>query len=112
MYQAVISDIIQNKDYLNALYGFNLSLLMPIMKKINLLDCEGVKIWCILYFIWNMKFCKNKGYSKIESFAHNFPALHKTLISFGYTPDELIYNWGCLREASLITTFQKNYKKK
>ena len=74
------------------------------MIKINLLDFEGVKIWCILYFIWNMKFCKNKGYSKIQAFAHNFPALYKTLFSFGYTPYEIFRNWDYIREASLITS--------
>ena len=104
IYEAVISDIKQNKDFLNALYGFNLTLLLPIMKHINILDCEGLKLWCILYFIWNMKFCINKKYTKITSFAHNFPALHKTLISFGYTPDELLRNWCYIREASIITS--------
>jgi hypothetical protein len=73
------------------------------MKQINILNCEGIKLWCILYFIWNMKFCKNKGYSKIEAFSHNFPALYKTLISSGYTQDELLNNWGSLRENSLLT---------
>ena len=36
IYEAVISDIIQNKDFLNALYGFKLTLLLPIMKHINI----------------------------------------------------------------------------
>ena len=103
IYEAVISDIIQNKDFLNALYGFNLTLLWPVMKHINILNGEGIKLWCILYFIWNMKFCKNKGYSKIDAFSHNFPALYKTLLSSGYTSDELLNNWGYLREISLIT---------
>ena len=38
----VLSDIIQNKDFLNALYGFNLTLLWPVMKQINILNCEGI----------------------------------------------------------------------
>ena len=104
IYEAVISDIIENKDFMNALFGFNLTLLLPIMKYINLLDCEGLKIWAILYFLLNIKFCKNKKYSTIQSFAHNFPALHKTLISFGYTPDELLNNWYHTREVSIITS--------
>ena len=74
------------------------------MKDINLLDCEGIKLWSILYFIWNMKFCKNRKQTTFFMFAHNFPTLHKTLFSFGYTPDELIKNWGSIREASLITS--------
>ena len=41
------------------------------MKKIQLIDCEGFKLWCILYFVWNMEFCKNKGFETQESFAHN-----------------------------------------
>jgi hypothetical protein len=103
IYEAVISDIIQNKDYLNSLYGLNLTLLLPIMKQMNLLGCDGFKLWCILYFFWNMKFCINRKHHKIISFAHNFPALYKTLISFEYTPDELVNNWVYLREASIIT---------
>lgn len=72
------------------------------------MNCEGIKIWCILYFIWNMKFCNNKKYSTIASFAHNFPALYKTLISSGYTQDELFNNWCYVRESCIITNIIKH----
>ena len=100
--EAVFSDIIENDDLLNGLFGFSLILLYPIMN--HLLDSNGIKIWCILYFIWNIKFCKNKKYSKIQTYAHNIPPLYKTLFSFGYTADELLNNWCYLREACIMTS--------
>ena len=69
----------------------------------HLLDSNGIKVWCILYFIWNIKFCKNKKYSKIQTYAHNIPLLYKILLSFGYTPDELLNNWCYLREVCIMT---------
>ncbi len=84
-------------------------LLLPIMKDIQIIDCEGFKLWCIIYFIWNMKFCKNKGFGTQESFAHNFPALIQTLISFKYTPNELLHFFMMRRGASILTMFIDRY---
>ena len=85
-------------------------LLLPIMKNIEAIDCEGFKLWCILYFIWNMEFYKNKGFEMQESFAHNFPALISTLLSFGYSPDELINAFCVYRAASISTIAIDRYK--
>ena len=75
------------------------------MKDINLLDCEGIKLWSILYFIWNMKFCKNRKQTTFFMFAHNFPTLHKTLFSFGYTVQYLEY----LHQPGLSAQYKYNY---
>jgi hypothetical protein len=103
--EAIIDDIITNKQLPNAIFGVNVMLLLPIMKEIKIIDCEGFKLWCIIYFIWNMEFCKNKGFGTQESFAHNFPALIKALISFGYTPNELLQSFLIRRAASIFTMF-------
>ncbi len=102
--EAIIDDIITNKKIPNAIFGVNVMLLLPIMKEIQIIDCGGFKLWCILYFIWNMIFCKNKGFGTQESFAHNFPALITTLLSFGYDPKELISTFASSRRASISTT--------
>jgi hypothetical protein len=108
--EAIISDIVDNKQIPNAIFGVNIMLLLPIMKEIQIIDCEGFKLWCILYFIWNMTFCKNKGFGTQESFAHNYPTLIKTLLSFGYTPTELMNDFMCRRSASIMTFFIDKYR--
>ena len=106
---AVISDITDNKRIPNAFFGVNIMLLLPIMKEIQIMDCEGFKLWCILYFIWNMTYCKNQGFGTQESFAHNYPALISTLLSFGYTPTQLMSDFMCRRSASIMTFFIDKY---
>ncbi len=101
--EAIIDDIITNKTIQNAVFGINVMLLLPIMEKYKKTDCEGFKLWCILYFIWIMKFCKNKGFGTQESFAQNVPALVTTLLSFGYTAPELISYWANARRNSIST---------
>ena len=108
--EAVIDDIISNKQIPNAIFGVNLMLFLPIMKEIQIIDCEGMKIWFILYFIWNMRFCKNKGFGTQESFAHNFPALIRIMLSFGYTPTQLLSDWRCNRGASITTSFIDHFR--
>jgi hypothetical protein len=39
--EAVIDDIISNKKIPNAILGVNVMLLLPIMKEIQIIDCEG-----------------------------------------------------------------------
>ncbi len=108
--EAVIDDIFTNKQIPNAIFGVNIMLLLPIMKEIQIIDCEGFKLWCILYFIWNMKFCMNKGFGTQETFAHNYPALIKALLSFGYTPSRLFSDFLSHRTASLLTLFIEKYR--
>jgi hypothetical protein len=108
--EAVVDDIISNKQIPNAIFGVNVMLLLPIMKEIQIIDCEGFKLWCVLYFIWNMKFCKNKGFGTQESFAHNFPTLIVSLLSFGYTPKRLLKNWVNIRRGSLMSFFIDRYR--
>ncbi len=108
--EAVIDDIFTHKKIPNAILGVNVMLLFPIMKDIQIIDGEGFKLWCILYFIWNMQFCKNKGFGTQESFAQNYPALIKVLLSFGYTPNELLDFWGSYRTGSLMTFFIDKYR--
>ncbi len=108
--EAVIDDIFTNKKIPNAILGINVMLLLPIMKEIQIIDCEGFKLWCILYFIWNMTFCKNKGFGTQESFAHNYPALIKILLSFGYTPTQLLSDWAIYRTGSLMTFLIDKYR--
>ena len=108
--EAIIDDIITNKQIPNAILGVNVMLLLPIMKEIQIIDCEGFKLWCILYFIWNMTFCKNKGCGTQESFAHNFPALLYSLKSFGYTPQELLKYFMTERGSSIMTMFIDRYR--
>ena len=98
------------KQIPNAILGVNVMLLLPIMKEIQIIDCEGFKLWCVLYFIWNMNFCKNKGFGTQESFAHNYPALIKILLSFGYTPTQLLSDWGVFRTGSLMTYIIDKYR--
>jgi hypothetical protein len=95
--EAIIDDIITNKKIPNAIFGVNVLFLLPIMKDIKIMNCKGFKLWCILYFIWNMKFCKNKGFGIQESFAHNYPALICILKSFGYSHKEMIDSFINLR---------------
>lgn len=108
--EAVIDDILTNKQIPNAILGVNVMLLLPIMKEIQIIDCEGFKLWSILYIIWNMEFCKNKGFGIQESFAHNYPTLIKILLSFGYTPAQLLSDWGSYRFGSLMTFFIDKYR--
>ena len=108
--EAIIADVVDNKQIPNAIFGVSIMLLLPIMKEIQIIDCEGFKLWCILYFLWNMTFCKNKGFGAQESFAHNYPALIKILLSFGYTPMRLLSDYGCFRTASLMTVFVDKYR--
>ena len=60
--------------------------------------------------LWNMNFCKNKGFGTQESFAHNYPALIKILLSFGYTPTQLLSDWGVFRTGSLMTYIIDKYR--
>jgi hypothetical protein len=97
-------EYLEGCDSINCLCGLNLCFHLPIMINMNLIDCEGFRLWCILYFLWNMKFCKNRKWSTLAAFAHNFPTLYKTLISFGFTPSELPEGWAYMREASIMTS--------
>lgn len=54
-------------------------------------------------FIWNMKFCQNKGYSFQASVAHNLPALIIILLSFGNTTEDLVNEFSCIRIGSIIS---------
>jgi hypothetical protein len=108
--EAVVDDIISNKQIPNAIFGVNVMLLLPIMKEIQIIDCEGFKLWCILYFLWNMTFCKNKGFGSQESFAHNFPTLIVSLLSFGYTPKILFKDWMNIRRGSLMSFLIDKYR--
>ncbi len=48
--EAVIADI-ADSHVANAVLGIYLMLLLPIMLEVNLLDCEGFKLWCVGYFV-------------------------------------------------------------
>jgi hypothetical protein len=105
IFEAVIVDIVENKDILNTILGINLMILLPKIKDKKILNIQLFKIWCIFYFIWNMKFCKNKNYSTIFSLAHNTPPLIKIFLSLGYDYEELVNIWIRMRESSLLTQF-------
>ena len=100
--EAIISDIFENNDKINALLGCSLIPLLNMMQKS--MGTYGIQLWCTMYFIWNMRFCWNKKYDKIQSFSHNIPALYKVYMSYKYSSDDLFNVWVYTREASLITS--------
>ena len=101
--EAVLYDYFVCENTSNALFGL---LLLPLLslKHINVVDCEGIKIWIILYFIWNMNINKNKNKNKLL-FSNNFPPLYTSLLSFGFTPNEILTNFCLMRSSSIRTSF-------
>ena len=101
--EAVLYDYFVCENTSNALFGLSLLPLLSL-KHINVIDCEGIKIWIILYFMWNMNVADTKFKSKI-SFSNNFPPLYTSILSFGFTPDEILTNFCLMRMASIRTSF-------
>jgi hypothetical protein len=99
--EAVLYDYFVCENSNNALFGLSLLPLLQL-KHINVIGCEGIKIWIILYFLWNMNM-GDKTYDIKRKFSHNFPPLYTSLLSFGFTPDEILTNF-CLMRASSIRT--------
>jgi hypothetical protein len=102
--EAVLMDTFSHKDYINSTFGTSLIFMLPVLSKVNIIDNEGFKLWTILYFIWNIKFCKNLG-SGDDALSHNIPALMTILLSFGYTSTEMKHNFSLLRSASIRTYY-------
>ncbi len=106
--EAILFDFYVNKDYNNSAFGASLLLMLPILSKVNIIDNEGFKLWCIIYFVWNIKFGLNYNQTLQQTFSHNFPALHTTILSFGYSIEELKMIWALLRSASVRTYYLQN----
>jgi hypothetical protein len=106
--EAILFDFYVNNDYNNSAFGVYLLLMLPILSKVNIIDNEGFKLWCIIYFIWNIKFGLNYGQTLQQTFSHNFPALYTTALSFGYSIEELKTIFALLRSASIRTFYSQN----
>jgi hypothetical protein len=103
--EAIISDI-TNDNIINAVYGALIIVLLQLIKDVYM----GIKIWCLFYFMWNMRFCAGKGYGKSESIAHNLPALIKILMSVGYSNNELLEYFMACRTGSIAAVCIINRK--
>jgi hypothetical protein len=98
---AVLYDHFICENTSNALLGLSLLPLLKL-KHINIIDCEGIKMWIILYFIWNINIGE-KTRDINWAFSHNFPPLYTSLLSFGFTPSEILTKFCLMRSSSIRT---------
>ena len=103
MIEAILYDLYTNKNYYNATFGFSLILLLPTMKHAHFINNEGIKLWIILYCIWNYKVFNNKDCH----LSHLIPPLYTSLLSFGFNSNEILNNF-CLMRSVSIRTFILN----
>ena len=89
MIEAILYDLYTNKNYYNATFGFSLILLLPTMKHAHFINNEGIKLWIILYCIWNYKVFNNKDCH----LSHLIPPLYTSLLSFGFNSNEILNNF-------------------
>ena len=66
-----------------------------------------IKIWSILYFVWNVLFCLNYFHDidnpLISAISHNLCCMLIVLFSYGESEYDLLYKWGCYRVGSIFT---------
>ena len=94
--EAILYDIYKNKNYYNVIFGSNLIILLPIMKRFNNM---GIKLWIILYCIWNFKVFNNRR----NHMSHIIPTLYTSLLSFGFDSNEIFNNFCLMRSISIRT---------
>jgi len=97
--EAILYDLYTNKNYYNATFGLSLILLLPTMKHTHFINNEGIKLWIILYCIWNYKVFNNKEIH----LSHLIPPLYTSLLSFGFNSNEIFNNFCLMRSASIRT---------
>ena len=106
--QAILYNVFIHPKYENATIGFALITLLPFLKKYSVFDNEGLKIWFVLYYMWNMNLCNyNDAFNKDILFSHNFPPLYTILLSFGFSSDELLHQFALMRSSSIRSIFSK-----
>jgi len=111
--EAIIFDVFVEQDYYNALFGFGVMQSFPYFARLNYDNNIGMKLWTILYAIWNVRLvCKDKRVtpSFIAALSHNLPALLVTLTSNGMTLHEITQAFSLSRCASILTYIMATYK--
>lgn len=91
----------------NAYLGLSLIPLLKMLKKKQIIDNEGLKLWFIIYFFWNISIdTENKSlfHNNNLLLSNNFPPLWTSLLSFNFSHNELLNNFCLMRSASLRTS--------
>lgn len=100
--EACILSLINNGINLNVLEGFFLIIMLNKIKKKS--HKKIFNLWVIIYFHWNMRFCKDIYYPLTISLGHNLPPLIYFFTDINNIKECIDY-WCIVRGGSLLRTF-------
>ena len=104
--EAVIKELVDyyklknQSSLINSLEGILLIISIKYIKKYG--KVVLLKLWILLYYYWNITFCKNQKYLDIPSIAHNLPCLISIFSSSNF--DDCFNKWAMIRGSSLAIT--------